>query len=352
MFLEELRMIMNLPAAYQILDLPVGSSLEVVQVRYRQLVKKYHPDRFIGAQEKAAAEARLKQINQAKEVIQKHWFEAKVKAHEPIPYGAKESSAPHRTKAQGQAREQSQAKTPPPFSSRQSAQEPHGEPAKERAKEPAKEPAKESGPATGQPRLQVLWQEFCRQLLFELEALFKKFEKKMTLDEALEQLDKPFKFTSETKLRRAWYAIAIIIIVDLLYTGYCENMERRRNNLSEPQARVETRLLRGLTPVAAVKVPDSSAQEQRKRLETAVYFKRLQLDATERAIGKDSELIDEIEIKLLAEDMANENRRSLEGLKVFREQDKQQKEIERAAILEDLHQLELSQSDTSGQKPG
>jgi hypothetical protein len=207
-------------------------------------------------------------------------------------------------------------------------------------------------PAPAQPRLQVLWHEFCRQLFLELEALFKKFEKKVALDEALEQLDKPFKFTSETKLRRAWYAIAIIIIVDLLYTGYCENMERRKNNLSEPQARVETRLLRGLTPVAAVKAPDSSAQEKRKRFKNAVYFKRLQLDATERAIRKDSELIDEIEIKLLAEDMANENRRSLEGLKVFREQDKQQKEIERAAILEDLHQLELSQIDTSGQEPG
>jgi len=320
-------MIMNLPAAYQILDLPVGSSLEVVQVRYRQLVKKYHPDRFTNAQDKAAAEARLKQINQAKEVIQKHWFEAKVKASEPIPNGAKESAAPDQTKAQGQAPEQSQAKTPP--------QSPPPE-----------------APAPGQPRLQVFWQEFCRQLLLELGAMFRKFEKKVTLDEALEQLDKPFKFTSETKLRRAWYAIAIIIIVDILYTGYCENMERRKNNLSEPQAKVETRLLRGLTPVAAVKEPDSSAQEQRKRLENAVYFKRLELDATERAIRKDSELIDEIEIKLLAEDMANENRRSLEGLKVFREQDKQQKEIERAAILEDLHQLELSQPDTSVQKPG
>ncbi len=320
-------MIMNLPAAYQILDLPVGSSLEVVQVRYRQLVKKYHPDRFTNAQDKAAAEARLKQINQAKEVIQKHWFEAKVKASEPIPYGAKESAAPHQTKAQGQAKGQSQAKTAP--------QSPPPE-----------------APAPAQPRLQVLWHEFCRQLFLELEALFKKFEKKVALDEALEQLDKPFKFTSETKLRRAWYAIAIIIIVDLLYTGYCENMERRKNNLSEPQARVETRLLRGLTPVAAVKAPDSSAQEKRKRFKNAVYFNRLQLDATERAIRKDSELIDEIEIKLLAEDMANENRRSLEGLKVFREQDKQQKEIERAAILEDLHQLELSQIDTSGQEPG
>ncbi len=329
MFLEELRMNMNLPAAYQILDLPVGCSLEVVQVRYRKLVKKYHPDRFRNAQDKAAAEARLKQINQAKEVIQKHWFEAKVKANEPIPCDAEKSAASRQTKTQGQAPKQSQAKTPPPS--------------------PPQEPPE--APAPSQPRLQVLWQEFCRQLFVELEILFKKFEKKVTLDEALEQLDKPFKFTSETKLRRAWYAIAIIIIVDLLYTGYCENMERRKNNLSEPQARVETRLLRGLTPVAAVKSPDSSAQEQRKRLENAVYFKRLQLDAAERAIRKDSELIDEIEMKLLAEDMANENRRSLEGLKVFREQDKQQKEIERAAILEDLHQLELSQHDISVQKP-
>lgn len=327
-------MIMNLPAAYQILDLPVGSSLEVVQVRYRQLVKKYHPDRFTNAQDKADAEARLKQINQAKEVIQKHWFEAKVKASEPIPYGAKQSDAPRQNKAQGQARQQSQAKTPPQS------------PPQESPEAPAE------APPPSQPRSQVLWQEFCRQLFVELEVLFKKFEKKVTLDEALEQLDKPFKFTSETKLRRAWYAIAIIIIVDILYTGYCENIERRKNNTSEPQARVETRLLRGLTPVVAVKAPDSSAQEQRRLLENVVYFKRLELDAAERAIRKDSELIAEIEIKLLAEYMAIEDRRSLEGLKVLREQDKQRKEIERAAILEDLNQLRLSQLDTSGQKSG
>jgi curved DNA-binding protein CbpA len=307
-------MIMNLPAAYHTFDLPIGSSLEVVQVRYRQLVKKYHPDRFSSAQDKASAEEHLKRINEAKEVIQKHWFEAKIKASDPIPYGADEPARPVTTKPK--APRQSPPQTAP--------QSP--------------------------PQRQFWWQQILQLLFAELQDFFKKFEKKLPLDDALEQLDKPFKFTSETKLRRAWYAVAIIIITDLVYIGYCENMERRKasslepQGQTQPQAQAQTRYLRGLTPVAEVINHSLSEQEQQK---TAIYFKRLELDAAERAIRKDSELIDEIEIKLSSYDLANETRRSLERMKVFRELDKKQKEIERASILEELSQQGLSRQQPS-----
>ncbi len=327
-------MIMNLPAAYHTFDLPIGSSLEVVQVRYRQLVKKYHPDRFSSAQDKASAGEHLKRINEAKEVIQKHWFEAKIKASDPIPYGAYQQAGPVTTKPK--APSQSSPQTAPQASS---ASRPKAKPTGTPQSQPQAPPV--------QP---VWWQQILQLLFAELQDLFKKFEKKVPLDDALEQLDKPFKFTSETKLRRAWYAVAIIIITDLVYIGYCENMERRKasslepQGQAQPQAQAQTRYLRGLTPVAEVIHHSLSQQEQQK---TAIYFKRLELDAAERAIRKDSELIDEIEIKLSSHDLASETRRSLERLKVFRELDKKQKEIERASILEELSQQGLSRQQPS-----
>ncbi len=374
-------MIMHLPAAYQILDLPIGSSLEVVQVRYRQLVKKYHPDRFSNSHDKAAAEVHLKRINEAKEVIQKHWFDAKIMASEPIPYGAKEPAASNQSKAQSNAQSStassagaaSTANAASTASTASSSQSQASGRAATKPKEHPKAPPQSSpqappqNPPQSPSQAQVWWQQILLLFLAELQDLLNKFEKKAPLDDALEQLDKPFKFSSETKLRRAWYTVAIIIIVDLAYIGYCENMARRKAHSLENQAQTQTqmqtpgpaqtRYLRGLTPTAGVSYQSPSQQEKQKeflaqkekqqRLETAIYFKKLELDAANRAIAKDSELIDEIEIKLTCEDMANESRRSLEHLKVFRQQDKKQKEIERASILEELAQQILSQ-----QQPG
>jgi len=325
-------MIMNLPAAYQVLDLPIGSSLEVVQVRYRQLAKKYHPDKCVDAKEKALAEERLKLINEAKEVIQKHWFDAKIKASEPIPHGQSPGAKPDRPAASQAAK--AEAKTKPKAEPERSAAEHKAHP-KAKAKTPPPPPPEPSPP-------KEWWQEILQSLNAELLDVFKKMEKRAPWDDALEQLDKPIKLSSETKLRRAWYAIAIIIVVDIAYTGYCENMERRKTGSTEPQAQHD---LRGLTPVAQAlptaprTIDERSQQAEQERKRTAIYFKRLELDAAERAIAKDSELIDEIEIKLQTDDMANESRRVLEHMKVLREQDKKQKEVERVSILEELSQL-------------
>lgn len=321
-------MIMNLPAAYQVLDLPIGSSLEVVQVRYRHLAKKYHPDKFVNAKEKALAEERLKLINEAKEVIQKHWFDAKIKASEPIPYGQSQGAKPDKPATSQAAKAEAKARP-------EAAAKEHKAPPKAKPQAPPPPPPESSPP-------KEWWQEILQNLNAELLDAFKKMEKRAPWDDALEQLDKPIKLSSETKLRRAWYAIAIIIVVDIAYTGYCENMERRKTGSTEPQAQHN---LRGLTPVATAlpnppqTINERSQQAEQERKRTAIYFKRLELDAAERAIAKDSELIDEIEIKLQTDDMANESRRVLEHMKVLREQDKKQKEVERVSILEELSQL-------------
>ncbi|CAN5156562.1 hypothetical protein BH11CYA1_BH11CYA1_07470 [soil metagenome] len=304
-------MIMNLPAAYHILDLPVGSSLEVVQVRYRKLVKKYHPDRFANAADKASAEARLKQINEAKEVIQKHWFEAKIKASDPIPSGAPSAN---KSSASASGASGSSASTP-----------------KSKPSSASSAPPRQSNSAA-------------------------KAASKTPLDEALEQLDKPFRFTSETKLRRIWYAIAIVIVVDVVATGYIENLARQRADLAtwrestpvaanqyhsqSPTPEDKLDKDKSNSEIALQQIKQTELKEQQKRLETAIYFKRLELDAAEKAIRKDGELIDEIEIKLQSEDMANESRRSLENMKDMRERDQRQKELERTSILEELSQLQ------------
>lgn len=318
-------MIINLPAAYQVLDLPIGSSLEVVQVRYRILAKKYHPDKFANATEKALAEERLKLINEAKEVIQKHWFDAKIKASDPIPHGQSQGAKPDKPATSQAAKKETKAKP-------EAATKEHEAQSKPKPQAPPPPPPESSPP-------QEWWQQILQILNAELLDVFKKIEKKVPWDDALEQLDRPIKLSSETKLRRAWYAIAIIIVVDILYTGYCENMERRKASSIQPQAQ---QYFRGLTPVAKLPqqaILERSRQAEQERERTAIYFKRLELDAAERAIAKDSELIDEIEIKLQTDDMANESRRVLEHMKLLREQDKKQKEIERVSILEELSQL-------------
>lgn len=51
--------------AYEVLGLTPGASQEQVKQAYRQLVKIWHPDRFLNPEEKQEAESKIKQINLA-----------------------------------------------------------------------------------------------------------------------------------------------------------------------------------------------------------------------------------------------------------------------------------------------
>jgi hypothetical protein len=55
---------------YRILDLPADASSEAVKARYRLLVRIFHPDRYPQPEDKAYAEQRLQEINEAYETIQ------------------------------------------------------------------------------------------------------------------------------------------------------------------------------------------------------------------------------------------------------------------------------------------
>lgn len=50
---------------YDILDVPLTATAEEIKIRYRQLVRVYHPDRFANQADKAYAEQKLKEINEA-----------------------------------------------------------------------------------------------------------------------------------------------------------------------------------------------------------------------------------------------------------------------------------------------
>ena len=50
---------------FQILDLPLTATQEEIKSQYKQLVRQYHPDRFSAIEEKAIAEEKLKEINEA-----------------------------------------------------------------------------------------------------------------------------------------------------------------------------------------------------------------------------------------------------------------------------------------------
>lgn len=54
---------------YRILEIPRDASQEAIRDRYRVLVLTWHPDRFTDPAEKSNAEERVKEINEAYEVL-------------------------------------------------------------------------------------------------------------------------------------------------------------------------------------------------------------------------------------------------------------------------------------------
>jgi DnaJ-class molecular chaperone len=63
---------MSLERAYEILEIKKGSSEAEVQQAYKDMVAVWHPDRFAHSPRlRAKAEQRLKEINRAKEVLER-----------------------------------------------------------------------------------------------------------------------------------------------------------------------------------------------------------------------------------------------------------------------------------------
>lgn len=62
-----------LQKAYSILGLEPGSSKQSIQTRYRRLIMVWHPDRFVSPEDKKHAEDELKKINNAKDLLWKHF---------------------------------------------------------------------------------------------------------------------------------------------------------------------------------------------------------------------------------------------------------------------------------------
>lgn len=79
--------------AYAVLRLEPGASREVVQRRYKRLIMVWHPDRYHTPEEKEYAEEELKIINNAKELLFKHFESPSHKAvgcECQIPFGSEQ----------------------------------------------------------------------------------------------------------------------------------------------------------------------------------------------------------------------------------------------------------------------
>lgn len=63
----------NLQQAYVDLGIPMGSSLEAIERRYKRLVMAWHPDRYPNEEHKREAEEELKKINNAKDLLKAHF---------------------------------------------------------------------------------------------------------------------------------------------------------------------------------------------------------------------------------------------------------------------------------------
>ncbi len=65
-------------AAYHRLGLGAGSPLEEVNKKRRDLVKRYHPDRFVEPEQRARAEKVTAEINAAHDVVERHLLHRKL----------------------------------------------------------------------------------------------------------------------------------------------------------------------------------------------------------------------------------------------------------------------------------
>jgi hypothetical protein len=60
-------------AAYHRLGLDTGSALDEANRKRRELVKRYHPDRFVEPNQRARAERLTAEINAAHDIIERHF---------------------------------------------------------------------------------------------------------------------------------------------------------------------------------------------------------------------------------------------------------------------------------------
>jgi preprotein translocase subunit Sec63 len=67
----------NMTDYYRILEVPPGASQEEIKTRYKQLVRIYHPDRYVDPVDKSFVEQKLKEINEAYNALtnpDRDWF--------------------------------------------------------------------------------------------------------------------------------------------------------------------------------------------------------------------------------------------------------------------------------------
>lgn len=70
---------------YDVLDIPVTATPEQIKLQYRQLVRIYHPDRFMDKNDKVYAEEKLKEINIAFQVLSGAFVRGEAPESVPAP---------------------------------------------------------------------------------------------------------------------------------------------------------------------------------------------------------------------------------------------------------------------------
>jgi formylglycine-generating enzyme required for sulfatase activity len=92
--------------AYNMLQLPVGSSLDQVEKRYRQLAQVWHPDRFGTEELKAFAEENMKNINAARDLLMRAGAAARRRNEEEPEHWRQQEEAARRRQDQERRRRQ------------------------------------------------------------------------------------------------------------------------------------------------------------------------------------------------------------------------------------------------------
>lgn len=240
--------------AYQVLGLPPGSTPATVQARYKQLARVFHPDRFHSKSEKSFAEAEMKKLNTARDTIIQYW---------------------HRQNASAQA---------------EAAPSPHP---------PTPAPDK------NQDRVLTL-------LLALLDEWNKGLSKKYPLKKTLDQLGEPLKISRETKKRRAWILLIVLILLESALS-HCFKSESKAGFPSQ-----QYRIQEIESPTQAHIKRSENSQQKQETLQSSLkerhYFLKLAVERELQAIQWNRTSLSQVQAALCKRPLDRQEERLLEGL--------------------------------------
>lgn len=310
----------SIEEAYSLLGLPVGSDMQTVKARYRQLIRQHHPDRFIDPEQKRQAEEHLKKLNTARQIIESH---LQTKKETAVNQHAEDT--PNQETPTDGARASEEPLTNGKNTSSKGSTE------KEQA-------------AWWQERLDV----FLTALIALLNGYVKDADKKHPWSKAFDQFGAPVKVTAAARKKRYWG----VIFLFLIFESGCLHFfggEWRRPSSAKPEIQGSpapsqgmSQLYSGESQATNRHTANYEKSEKSARFDR-IYWLKLRLDRDLRSAELNENSITAVSAALTNPNLPPSDRRILLALKANHERDLQFSLTDRSLTLQDLEEAQKDQ---------